>query len=57
MDTVRNFTTPSVLPQYFPNAVKRFPNQMLRNIPRMDFNAKFTRYDTVDTVECSESYI
>ena len=27
--------------QYFPNATKKFPNQMLRNIPRMDFKANF----------------
>ena len=29
-DAVRSFATPSVLPQYFPSAVKKFPNQMLR---------------------------
>ena len=46
-DAVRSFATPSVLPQYFPNAIKKFPNQMLRNIPRMDFNAGFARYNTV----------
>ena len=46
-DAVCNFTTPSVLPQYFPNAVKKFPNQMLRNIPRTDFNAEFARYNAV----------
>ena len=46
-NAVRSFTTPSVLPQYFPNAVKKFPNQMLRNIPRMDFNAEFARYNAV----------
>ena len=51
---VRNFTTPSVLLQYFPNAIKKFPNQMLRNIPWMDFNAKFARCDAVGH---SESYI
>ena len=29
----------------FPNAVKKFPNQVLRNIPRTDFNTKFTIYN------------
>ena len=48
------FPTPSVLPQYFPNAVKKFPNQMLRNIPRTDFNAEFARYNAL---ERSKSYI
>ena len=49
---VHNSTTPSVLLQYFPKAVKKFPNQMLRNIPRMDFNTDFARYNAVG---CSES--
>ena len=43
-----------MLPQYFPNAIKKFPNQMLRELPRTDFNTGFTRYNAV---ECSESYI